>query len=389
MRPGPDLQSLILSIYDAAASLGGWPQPMAAITDVLGAGAMSLHVIGPDGKTLLLVAPRTDPQWLRVYGQRWSGSNMVRERGLVLPVGAIYQFESLMARYDFEGTEFYNEFWAPQHHDFALFSNLADDPEAIAGIGFYRSARDGPFTPDEESTLHALVPHLQRALNLNLRFGQIEMERDWAVEMLNRCRSAALLVDHQARILQTNAAAELLLCKGKGLYGQTGRLAARTPSDTALLRAMIAGNAVARLSSKLILRDGETYVLSLQIWPVQSRAPQLAGRRAAAVVFAEESAERVLPSPELLRALFQLTPAQASLAREILQGDGVAAAARRLGISRATARTHLLQCFQRTGTSRQAELVRVMLQRTLPLLGDPNTARGATAAGQKDRAEDC
>jgi DNA-binding CsgD family transcriptional regulator len=73
-----------------------------------------------------------------------------------------------------------------------------------------------------------------------------------------------------------------------------------------------------------------------------------------------------LPSRDEIRLLFGRTPAQAGLAREILQGDGVQAAAERLGISRATARTHLLEVFQKTGTSRQAELVRVILQHSLP-----------------------
>ncbi len=372
MRPAPDIQSLIHRVYEAAADLSAWPQQMAAIADALRARAVSLHVIGPDGKTFLLIAPRTDPQWLHAYGERWSRSNPVRERGLALPVGAIYQFENLMPRRDFEGTAFYNEFWAPQRHDFALFSNLANGREAVAGIGFYRSAKEGRFTAVEERTLNALAPHLQRVLNLNLRFGQIELERDGAVEMLDRCSSAAFLVDRHARILQANAAAEALLYKGKGLHGRAGRLAACAPSDTAWLRAMIAGDPAAP-SGKLVLRDGDASVLSLQVWPVQKCAPWLAGRPAA-VVFADELAVRSLPSREQLRSLFGLTPAQASLAREILHGDGVEAAARRLGISRATARTHLLQCFQRTNTSRQAELVRVILQETQPLHGRPDAA---------------
>jgi DNA-binding CsgD family transcriptional regulator len=56
-----------------------------------------------------------------------------------------------------------------------------------------------------------------------------------------------------------------------------------------------------------------------------------------------------------------LTPAQAALAREMIQADGVAAAAKRLGISYATARSHLAQIFQKTGTCRQAELIRLVL----------------------------
>jgi DNA-binding CsgD family transcriptional regulator len=46
-----------------------------------------------------------------------------------------------------------------------------------------------------------------------------------------------------------------------------------------------------------------------------------------------------------------------------MHGDGIPAAAARLGVARSTARTHLLKLFQMTGTNRQAELVRLLLER--------------------------
>jgi len=61
-----------------------------------------------------------------------------------------------------------------------------------------------------------------------------------------------------------------------------------------------------------------------------------------------------------LRRHFGLTAAEARLAAEILKGDGRAAAARRGGISAATAKTHLSSIFEKTGTHRQAELIRLL-----------------------------
>jgi DNA-binding CsgD family transcriptional regulator len=50
------------------------------------------------------------------------------------------------------------------------------------------------------------------------------------------------------------------------------------------------------------------------------------------------------------------------LASEILKGDGRVAAARRHGITPATAKTYLSSIFEKTGTHRQAELVRLLLE---------------------------
>jgi DNA-binding CsgD family transcriptional regulator len=50
------------------------------------------------------------------------------------------------------------------------------------------------------------------------------------------------------------------------------------------------------------------------------------------------------------------------MAIEVLNGGGLKAVAARLGIAPTTARTHLTSIFNKTGTRRQAELVRILLQ---------------------------
>jgi DNA-binding CsgD family transcriptional regulator len=71
-----------------------------------------------------------------------------------------------------------------------------------------------------------------------------------------------------------------------------------------------------------------------------------------------------------LREDFGLTRAEAAVAIDVLKADGLQAAAGRLGISLATARTHLAHVFDKTGTRRQAELVRLLLQSQPPVRED-------------------
>lgn len=65
-----------------------------------------------------------------------------------------------------------------------------------------------------------------------------------------------------------------------------------------------------------------------------------------------------------LHTSFGLTAAEAGLAAEIVKGDGREAAAKRRGISVATARSQLSSIFEKTGTHRQAELVNLLLKLT-------------------------
>jgi DNA-binding CsgD family transcriptional regulator len=371
MKTKSDFLGLIDLIYEAAADVRNWANAMIAVAAALGAPAMSLTIADAEGKeTPFVVAPRTDPEWLRAYFGRWAASNIVRERGLALPVGVPYRFEDLLARPEFERTAFYNEFWAPQQLSFALFANLAKENGAAAGIGFYRSSREGPFAPADERLLAALAPHLQRAVALNRRLRRLEIERDGAAEMLDRCANGALLVDAEARILFANAAAETLLREGRGLRAREGRLAASLPAQTAALRRLIAGGDGGGAGGLLALPCRDDRSLTVRVLSLPAETARLANS-AAAIVFVKDPKASAPPSRGRLQALFGLTPAQAALAREILEGDGVQAAAARLGISRSTARTHLLEVFRRTGTSHQAELVRVILQHSLPVRPAP------------------
>ena len=62
-------------------------------------------------------------------------------------------------------------------------------------------------------------------------------------------------------------------------------------------------------------------------------------------------------SIELLRCHFGLTPAEARLALHLVAGETLRSAEAKLSIRYETARTHLKNIFNKTGTCRQAELV--------------------------------
>ncbi|HUI21777.1 MAG TPA: LuxR C-terminal-related transcriptional regulator [Methylocella sp.] len=64
--------------------------------------------------------------------------------------------------------------------------------------------------------------------------------------------------------------------------------------------------------------------------------------------------------------LFTLTSAEARVVAELISGGGLAKAATRLNIARSTARAHLTHILEKTGTHRQAELVRVFYEVTIP-----------------------
>jgi DNA-binding CsgD family transcriptional regulator len=67
------------------------------------------------------------------------------------------------------------------------------------------------------------------------------------------------------------------------------------------------------------------------------------------------------PTLKLAQQLFQLTPAETSLAIQLANGLSLEEAAEALNIRRNTARAHLRSIFSKTGVRRQTELVRIFL----------------------------
>lgn len=68
---------------------------------------------------------------------------------------------------------------------------------------------------------------------------------------------------------------------------------------------------------------------------------------------------------DVFRRLFELTKAESAVARLVLNGEGLGPIGEQLMMSRDTVKTHLRAVFLKTGTHRQAELVRLLLGVTI------------------------
>jgi DNA-binding CsgD family transcriptional regulator len=212
-----------------------------------------------------------------------------------------------------------------------------------------------------------LIPHLQRAVQLQLRLAGVDGPPTGSAEILNRLLQGVLLVDAGARVIFANRAAERMLRAGGGLFLGRDGLRAGTPAETRLLRQTIADCAEPRdelggAGGRVRLSREDRAPLTVLVIPHRARLAWIDIVRPRAIVFITDPEEAAVVRRESLRQDFGLTPAEAGFTREVLKADGLQAAADRLGISLTTARTHLAHVFDKTGTRRQAELVRLILQ---------------------------
>lgn len=146
-----------------------------------------------------------------------------------------------------------------------------------------------------------------------------------------------------------------------GLELDASGIATADPHATRALRRLIAGSAAGLLD---IYRGEERAPLRLFVAPFHGEAAAgcsagtIAGRPAAILLASDPERQWQAAKQRLLQQQFGLTAAETDLALAILAGETVQEYARRLGRSHDTARTHLKAVFLKTGTRRQAELVR-------------------------------
>ena len=174
---------------------------------------------------------------------------------------------------------------------------------------------------------------------------------------------AVIIVNEDLHVLFVSGPAEAVLAANDRLrIDALGILR----SDAGDLRALVASacTSMDRARAPLTLDRGpESAPLRIFAAPLHARDSVTGAteRRAVMLVISDPEFEAA-SRKERLKMLFGLTPAEAAFAMEIVKGDGRRAAAQRRGIACSTARTHLSSIFEKTGTRRQAELVRLLLQ---------------------------
>jgi len=223
-----------------------------------------------------------------------------------------------------------------------------------------RAYRRGAFDSADISALNGLWPDLARAGMLAARLG-LERVRG-AVDALGQVGLPAGAVRHDGRLLTANPAFDQLV----PAYLQDSARGLRTAgarSDALLARAL----AELRAGGS---RSG--VVGSFPCLPVDGRPPIIlhvlplvgVGRdiitTALALIVATGASSPAVPSDSVLRALFDLTPAEARLAQALASGHALADYASTTGVAVTTVRAQLRAVLAKTGVHRQVDLVRLL-----------------------------
>jgi DNA-binding CsgD family transcriptional regulator len=364
-----ELSGLIGAIYDCALDPGRWPETLGHIYRAVGCVSASLTVQEiPSGRVLLTVTegiPSPYRETINNYGPNiiamWGGL----EKYVTFPMDQPAVLSRENPRENWESNRYYIEWAVPQGLADTIGVVLAQDATAFGTLGMGRHVSAGDVTELELDLLRLLIPHLQRAVSISRLLDVKTVEARSFAATLDTITAGIVLVDEGLGIVHANRTASAALAAGDLIASVAGRLTLRSKPEHDALAAAVSQAAA---DETLIGRRGQgiaagaasgpaaiLYVLPLNHGPLRGGISP----RAVAAVFIAPPAEAP-PAPEqALAALFDLTPTEAKVFSQIASGKSLTGAAAALDVAQSTVKSHLKRIFAKTGTSRQAELVRL------------------------------
>lgn len=286
-----------------------------------------------------------------------------------LPVGKVVTLHELVPESELLCSEFYRDYLEPAGVLHILGADIGGPAAFQARLRFIRGPGEVAFSDDEKILCGLIVPHLERAIDIHARLSRMTSERDLFAGTVEQLAVGAILLDEHGLFLQANQLATQLLGELDGLQIRQRQLELSDVRPTrelqnivqrvltngrndqpAVVEALRARRPSGRPDLGLLVRLVPKYA-----WSEGQHAPTVA-------VFISDPGQRGEPSEQMLTQLFGLTRAEAALATQLSRGLQLQDAAQFLNISLHTARTQLKAIFAKTGVSRQAELVRLLVK---------------------------
>ena len=256
---------------------------------------------------------------------------------------------------------FYGEFLRPRGFGWhaAAALNGGDSPLVLS---LKRRWSLGPFQRAELARISKVLPHLRAATYAAQ--SALNFQSHDHLETLSALGQGGVLLNREGLVIARNSFLEL----GDGLDVVGGRMRAAYSSEQGALDRAVdiavsqaAPSDLPTPSPALLHRPSGRRPLIVRIARLFDVAPNPVAE-ARALVSVVDTAATPIPTARLLRELFGLTPKEAELAMLLGKGLTLAQAADLSHISLLHARQRLKVVFHKTETSRQSELVILLLR---------------------------
>jgi DNA-binding NarL/FixJ family response regulator len=352
-----DLADCVGAVYEAAASNGDWLQAGERIRRLLDARRGALFLENrPGGLRNVLAA--VDPGEI-AYAAHFGSLNPYAARAArdfaaarVHHVGAAKVGAELVPDETFLRSEYYVDF-ARRYERRHMVGGVLGTSQVVP-MGFFRGDDADPFGEREVRLMEALLPHVQRALELRARLSRDDETVSLTRAALDALPVSVVIVDDGLKIRFANGLAQrtlgaptaALYCIRPGPHAGAGAyLAARARDEAAALRRLVVSAISGGTGGALRIGAGAGSPVAVLVSPTPpSLANDTAGSptsNSTAMIAIRPLQQRASPSTDMLCDLFGLSRAEAEVALALGGGASADDVARRRNVSLLTVRSQI------------------------------------------------
>lgn len=292
-----------------------------------------------------------------------------------LPNRQVITLAEFVSDKDWLNSEFYKSFMEPVDVLHILGADINTSDGAQCRIRISRGKDAPAFDQRDKDLLTLLLPHLEQAVVLHMHLNRVESERNLYAGAVDQLAVGTIILDQDGKVLQKNRLAEHLLDEKDGIKLVNESLQVGTARDSQVFRQLVKQALLSQKSTNpsvveamRVQRPSGRADLGIIVRSVPPSAWSEGKQCPSVVIFISDPELESSAPQEIVKALFDLTPAEAQLAMLLANGLTLDEASDALGISRNTARAHLRSTFSKTGVTRQTMLVRLIL-RSVATLG--------------------
>ena len=376
-RSASHLSALVHLIYEAGIHPERWNKVVEAIAASFGTSKALLFTpfVAPQHGGMIFptgISEETLQLWGSSYIEHDIWAKQIEQQGL-WRAGDVMLDEEMVPHEEFITTRFYQEFLSKIGiaRVCAGFVFANDEGLVATSLAVYRDITEPAFDQSDKAWLKLLVSHVSRSMGVMQRLDTASLQKTSLLAAFDRLAFGVVLFDSNMQVLHLNQAAQKVIERRDGLAISAGNQLEcdAQPGSRRELSQWLSTIRNASEAEQLHFLDGcrvfrkdgvNQYMIQcsalaeVDAWKAQNKHLRY-------IAFINDPAALQLPNAERLCTLYGLTKTQAHVALAFAGGESYKDAARSLGISEETVRSHVKEIYPKMRVNRQADLVRLVL----------------------------
>lgn len=364
------LLTAIETLYDCVGDTYDIPRALKTFSEIADHSGIFLSDIGQDQKSFLSFDTFNLPDGtVKMASSLFDdpAENMILRLYPVLPRGVPTLGRVFFSDDEFQNSRMYQQAskpWGLHSEGMCVLSREATHGRAV---GFVRHKYQHEADAELMSVVAVLGQHLQRAMSFQNRIDKLEEMVIQATNVLDLIQFGLLIFGMDRNLMYVNSAAESILSSEDGIRLRAGELTIGNRDAEAQLHHMLdavfqPNVSLKKLTGGIVTIPRLSHAKPYSLVVVPMVASKVTAGKASVAVFLFDPDARRTTAIDLFVASYGLTRSEAKLAHALASGEMLETIASNRGVTRNTIKSQLQSIFAKTSTSRQSELVSLLLR---------------------------